>query len=263
VNKSSRKLRRRFAPNIEALEALQLLDGATTAGFLSCPPATAASWVGTVTQSPQCPESPANASWDESLSATSSSEFGLDKDDVRDVSSAGFDPKTVQSGLDQLERYLGRVWSRAGIASDFHEDCTQAVFATLLQEMGRQNFDITLDRVGRSSIPAALPRDSKDGQLFSRALDSVKKRAIREKQYLALEPHADLALSSKGDQELLRDVLCEAINQSLNQREANLIRATLEGFTPSEIAERWGVAAKTISNEKSRALQKLRDVLVA
>jgi DNA-binding CsgD family transcriptional regulator len=34
------------------------------------------------------------------------------------------------------------------------------------------------------------------------------------------------------------------------------------GKTPAEIAVGWGVAAKTVSNEKTRVLQKLRDALM-
>ena len=34
------------------------------------------------------------------------------------------------------------------------------------------------------------------------------------------------------------------------------------GKTPAEIALHWGVAPKTISNEKTRVIQKLRDVLL-
>ena len=58
-----------------------------------------------------------------------------------------------------------------------------------------------------------------------------------------------------------RNALHEAIDQSLTPREAALIHATLEGETPAEIAARWGVAPKTVSNEKCRAIQKLREAL--
>ena len=44
----------------------------------------------------------------------------------------------------------------------------------------------------------------------------------------------------------------------LGPREAALIDATLAGETPAEIAAQWGVAAKTVSNEKTRVLHKLR-----
>ena len=35
------------------------------------------------------------------------------------------------------------------------------------------------------------------------------------------------------------------------------------GKTPAEIAQQWGVAPKTVSNEKTRVLQKLRDILAS
>ena len=37
-----------------------------------------------------------------------------------------------------------------------------------------------------------------------------------------------------------------------------MIRDTLMGKSPAEIADQWGVAPKTVSNEKTRILQKLR-----
>jgi DNA-binding CsgD family transcriptional regulator len=48
----------------------------------------------------------------------------------------------------------------------------------------------------------------------------------------------------------------------LGPREAALIAAMLAGQTPAEIAAQWGVASKTVSNEKTRAPHKLRDSLV-
>ena len=60
-----------------------------------------------------------------------------------------------------------------------------------------------------------------------------------------------------------RAVLKEAIASTLNPRETALIQATLNGESPAEIASHWGVAPKTVSNEKTRAFQKLRDFLVA
>ena len=53
------------------------------------------------------------------------------------------------------------------------------------------------------------------------------------------------------------------IDSVLSPREAELIRETMRGKTPAEIASQWGVAPKTVSNEKSRALGKLRESLSA
>ena len=75
----------------------------------------------------------------------------------------------------------------------------------------------------------------------------------------------DVAVAHRQDetQAHWRDALHEAIDQSLSPREAALIHATLQGETPAEIALRWGVAPKTVSNEKTRVIQKLREVLTA
>ena len=59
----------------------------------------------------------------------------------------------------------------------------------------------------------------------------------------------------------LRAALQDAIDKNLSPREAALIQDTLMGKTPAEIAQQWGVAPKTVSNEKTRVLQKLRDIL--
>jgi RNA polymerase sigma factor (sigma-70 family) len=73
----------------------------------------------------------------------------------------------------------------------------------------------------------------------------------------------DVVASPQEDetQSQQRGALREAIAQSLNPREAALIHATLNGATPAEIASRRGVAPKTVSNEKTRVIQKLRTVL--
>jgi DNA-binding CsgD family transcriptional regulator len=42
-----------------------------------------------------------------------------------------------------------------------------------------------------------------------------------------------------------------------------VIQETLQGRSPAEIAAQWGIAPKTVSNEKTRAFQKLRDFLIA
>ena len=51
---------------------------------------------------------------------------------------------------------------------------------------------------------------------------------------------------------------CSRQSNARSVREAALIRDTLMGKSPAEIADEWGVAPKTVSNEKTRVLQKLR-----
>jgi DNA-binding NarL/FixJ family response regulator len=173
------------------------------------------------------------------------------------------DPALINSGLSQLNKYLNRTWSRAGITAQLHDDSSQAVYATLLQNLGRQRFDALVGEVGQWGIRDVFSRETSDGIAFFRAVDMVKKRAQREKVHQSLDS-VDVP-SHQGDQRAgtaLRAALQDAISQNLNAREAALIHDTLLGKTPAEIALQWGVAPKTISNEKSRVLQKLREALV-
>jgi RNA polymerase sigma factor (sigma-70 family) len=89
----------------------------------------------------------------------------------------------------------------------------------------------------------------------------VKKRAQRERIHHSLESVDIAAVESGSGPATLRDALREAIQQTLSPREAALIKDTLMGKTPAEIADQWGVAPKTVSNEKTRVLQKLRTAL--
>ena len=181
------------------------------------------------------------------------------------ASSMTVDTASVGAGLRQLDRYLSRAWARAGIPSSHQEDCTQAVHTAMLEELGRPAFDQMLASVGRDGVPQVLNRETTLGPDFFRAVDMIKKRAVRQRTHLAIDDQPEPAARTVGGDgaEAWRGVLNEAINRSLKPREADVIRATLQGFTPAEIAQQWGVAPKTVSNEKTRALAKLREALVA
>ncbi len=173
------------------------------------------------------------------------------------------DSTAITSGLTQLNKYLNRAWYRAGIPAQLHDDNSQAVYATLLQNLGRQRFDALVGEVGNWGIRDVFSRETSEGVAFFRAVDMVKKRAQREKVYQSLES-VDVPSDTGGQQTgaTLRAALQDAIDRSLSPREAALIQDTLMGKTPAEIAQQWGVAPKTVSNEKSRVLQKLREALV-
>jgi RNA polymerase sigma factor (sigma-70 family) len=173
------------------------------------------------------------------------------------------DPAAVTAGLSQLDKYLNRTWYRAGLPAQVHDDSSQAVYTTLLQNLGRQRFDGLVAQVGQWGIREVFSRETSDGIAFFRAVDMVKKRAQREKLHQSLDSVDVPARSTdQANSAALRAALQDAISQSLNPREAALIHDTLMGKTPAEIALQWGVAPKTISNEKSRVLQKLREALI-
>jgi RNA polymerase sigma factor (sigma-70 family) len=254
-DRGGRKSNRAYLPTVEALEALRLFSGAAAAL-----PSVAAERGALPVPLEPIDRPGAEDAWDDALG-----QAGLVDLRGRARGEAGADAEAIDTGLARLGRYLSRAWYRAGIAMQQHDDCSQAVYATLLANLGRAGFDRLLAEVGRLDIREVFSRDTTEGPDFFRAIDMVKKQAQRQRRFESLDG-SDVASSVDGrdaSRQDWRETLEEAIAQTLNPREAALIHDTLDGKTPAQIALQWGVAPKTVSNEKTRALQKLREFLVA
>jgi RNA polymerase sigma factor (sigma-70 family) len=267
------RTRRDYRPTVEGLEALRLLSSAAQAhplaGFVAEHDHLADSARHTAPLGGDAAVS--TAAWDAALVQTHLAELlspagnptaGASPATISQTTTTDSDPVATASGLSQLNKYLNRAWYRAGIPAQLHDDSSQAVYATLLQNMGRGRFDTLLADVGHSGIKDVLSRETSDGLAFFRAVDMVKKRTQRERVHQSLDS-TDIASTDRGvaTGSSMRDALREAIDQTLSPREAALIQDTLMGKTPAEIAIQWGVAPKTVSNEKTRVLQKLRSAL--
>jgi Bacterial regulatory proteins, luxR family len=244
-----RKSRREYRPAVEALEALRLFDAAPALlpgvaveqGALPVPlEPVAGPW--------------GDDAWDDALAQP-----GLVALRDRIVDEA--DAEAIGAGLEQLGRYLCRAWYRAGIPLQQHDDCTQAVYATLLTNLGRPVFDRLLTEVGRLDIREVFRRETAQGPDFFRAIDMVKKQAQRQRRFEPLDG-ADVP-DGRAARPGWRETLEEAIAQALDAREAAVIHDTLDGLTPMEIGQQMGLAPKTVSNIKTLACQKLREFLVA
>jgi len=250
---SLKKKGRGYRPTVEVLEALRLFHAAVPElPEIDHAPLEFAAVVDAPSVELRSGSRAATDAWDAAIEATLADRLGLR---LVEVDAADFD-----AGMSQLDRYLGRTWLRAGIAPSKHDDCTQAVYLTLLQTLGRPGFERLVGQVGESGIRDVLARENPDGLSFFRAIDAAKKRAQRERSLTSIDDSQLDPVSPRVDHDLRRTI-GEAIERSLNPREAELIRSTLAGESPAEIAERWGVAPKTISNEKTRVLTKLRTFL--
>lgn len=248
---------RRYRPRLEALEAIRLLDAGITAALL--PTAVELRTLDEPAAVEVAGES--HDAWDQVLGTSNVAELLGGPGALASVPS-----EALASGLNQLERYLGRAWARAGIAPQQYEDCTQSVYLSLMEQLGTARFACLAGGVGLHGVREVLSWETPEGPDFFRAVDMVKKRTQRTKPFQSLDDHLD----SLTDQRRARDdsrewlgLLHEVMDTALSAREANLIRLTLDGNTPADIAQAWGVSAKTVSNEKSLALRKLRDVFLA
>ena len=263
---------RRYSPTVERLEAVRLLSSATQSHPLASLAAehdVLTDPTGAVPHLADGSHAVSSATWDAALVQTEladilgpgvgSAATSANSPKVVAPPTATPDTQALTSGLTQLNKYLSRAWYRAGISPQLHDDSTQAVYATLLQNLGRGSLDSLITDVGHSGIKDVFTRETSEGLAFFRAVDMVKKRAQRERIYQSLDS-IDVASSTDDQSESAsqRVALQEAIEKKLNPREAALIQDTLMGKTPAEIASQWGVAPKTVSNEKTRVLQKLR-----
>lgn len=262
-----RRTQRSYRPTVEVMEALRLLSEASSATVLPVLPAeqnllsenALIAEPGLGTGSPW-----GGNAWDAALLEPNLVEWLAVASDSRAGERVETEsgPSAVALGLSQLDRYLSRSWYRAAIPPQAHEDCSQAVYVTLLEQLGRTRFEALVAEVSEVGIRGVLSRDSQERLVFFRAVDRVKKQALRQRTFQSLEAVEVSAPVGQTETLALREALREAIASSLSPREASLIRETLLGRTPAEIAHHWGVAPKTVSNEKSRVFQKLREVLL-
>lgn len=240
------KGRRTYRPGLESLESLRLFSGATAV----MPAVVASLDVPTNTSVLEGPDDAHPAAWDAALDSSRVSEL-LGRHSPVSESEA-------HRGVSQIQKYLNRAWARAGLSPQVHEDSTQAVFLTLLQQYGQHGFDRLMGDVGKHGIREVFSRETLEGPDFFRAVDTIKKRAQRLKTAAPMDAVVEVAAHDDSDRQLWRDAIEQAIERELNPREADLIRATMRGESPMEIAQQWGLTPKTVSNEKTRAFQKLR-----
>jgi hypothetical protein len=168
--KGEGKKRRSYRPAVEVLEALRLLSNAAQAL-----PGIA------VPHDLLTPTSPLDAPVTSPLSGTAW-DTALDQTRLAELlgqPSDGADSEAISSGISQLNRYLSRAWYRAGVPAQMHDDCSQAVYMTLLQSLGRPQFDSLMAEIGHAGIRDVLSRETAEGPDFFRAVDAVKKRAQR------------------------------------------------------------------------------------
>ncbi|WP_337176480.1 sigma-70 family RNA polymerase sigma factor [Paludisphaera sp.] len=258
-----RRAARSYKPAVEGMEALRLLSGGAHAAALAAFPTDAQNLAEIPTASPTFSPSPGLTaeSWDAALLSGRLDDLLASLRTAEPTVVAPADERAMASGLNQLDRYLVRSWQRAGLSPQSYEDASQAVYATLLQQLGRGRFDAMLADVGRGGVKEVFSKETPEGMDFFRAVDMIKKRVQRERSY---QPLDDMAASPDDSESRARlDALREAIDRSLTPREARLIQDSLMGRTPAEIADSWGVAPKTVSNEKTRVLNKLREALMA
>lgn len=150
--------------------------------------------------------------------------------------------------LTDLSRYCTACWRNARLPADCWSDCTQEVFVRLLERLPQSSWERTLDPEGE------------ERREFLRAIDAVKKRVQRGKRYAeysdnTLADHRDAGERARSE---VQEELNALAKSNLSDRQRDIISFSLEGYSVPEIADRLNTTSERVSDEKYKAIRKLR-----
>ncbi len=160
-----------------------------------------------------------------------------------DARAATTDPQAITD----IGRYCTVCWRNARLPEDRWGDCTQEVLVRLLERVEQ-------DRWG--SIFAEETTERKE---FLRAIDAVKKRTQRAKKFASISSdHADWRNELTTDVRSYRESLNRAAETVLSDRQREIVEMTTTGWGIPEIAAKLGTTVDRVSDEKYKAIRKLR-----
>jgi RNA polymerase sigma factor (sigma-70 family) len=138
-------------------------------------------------------------------------------------------------------------WRNARLPADRWDDCTQQVFTRLLE------------RVEPAKWSTLLADETDDRREFIRAIDAVKKRTQRARKYADLSADVGDERNRSGSHlREQREAVDQAANQVLSPRQRKIVELTCDGWAVPEIATELKTTPERVSDEKYKAIRKLR-----
>jgi RNA polymerase sigma factor (sigma-70 family) len=157
------------------------------------------------------------------------------------ASASDVNPKAIAD----LTKYCTVCWRNARLPADRWEDCTQQVFTRLLE------------RVELWKWADILGSEGEERKECLRAIDAVKKRTQRDRKYAGLTPDAADWRADAGLRDD-REAVAAAAGRVLSDRQRRIVELTAGGWAVPEIAAELGTTAERVSDEKYKAIRKLR-----
>ncbi len=176
---------------------------------------------------------------------------GLGGQEAAASTAAPTSTRSIDGGaVRDITRYCQVCWRNARLPEDLWADCTQQVFARLLETVGRDRW------------ATLLPSETEDKREFLRAIDAVKKRTQRTRRFSDLSSDvADNWTRATGEAREQREEVNRAAGEVLSDRQRAIIRLSADGWGVPEIAVELGTTSQRISDEKYKAIRKLREKL--
>jgi RNA polymerase sigma factor (sigma-70 family) len=149
--------------------------------------------------------------------------------------------------VNDLSRYCTACWRNARLPADCWTDCTQEVLTRLLERVPTQEW-------GRM-----LRVEGDERREFLRAIDAVKKRVQRGRKW-GQYPDAVADRRTAEDNSLAeqREELWKAADELLSERQRLILQRTIEGYSVQDIATALDLGPERVSDEKYKAIRKLR-----
>jgi RNA polymerase sigma factor (sigma-70 family) len=158
----------------------------------------------------------------------------------------------AEPALRDIGRYCTTCWRNARVPMDSWGDCTQEVFTRLLERVPPPRWGL------------ALRADGDERREFLRAIDTVKKRVQRARRYSdGVESAADPRPAGEAVLAEERETVFQAAEQLLSGRQQRILRLSFEGYSAQEIADELSLPVERVSDEKYKAVRKLRAELAA
>ena len=156
-------------------------------------------------------------------------------------------PADGSDAVRDITRYCQVCWRNARLPADRWDDCTQQVFARLLE------------RVAVEKWGTLLKDDAEDRREFIRAIDAVKKRTQRARKFADLTPDVrddrDRNADHRRDQ---WEAVGLAADEVLSDRQRRIVELTADGWAVPAIAAELKTTPERVSDEKYKAIKKLR-----
>jgi len=155
--------------------------------------------------------------------------------------------ETATRAVADMGRYCTTCWRNARLPIDSWGDCTQEVFGRLLERVPTHAWDRVLGDEGP------------EHREFIRAIDAVKKRTQRARKWsYGLDGVADRRELHGRTVDDERAAVREAAEEVLTPRQQRILQMTCEGWSVHETAQELKLPAERVSDEKYKAVQKLR-----
>lgn len=162
-------------------------------------------------------------------------------------------PEATLRVVSDISRYCTTCWRNARLHPDSWTDCTQEVITRLLE------------RVRPDAWDRVLHAEGDERREFLRAIDAVKKRSQRSRKWApaVMEAVADVRPLHERRRADDREAVRQAAEELLSPRQQRILQLCFEGWSVQEIAAELKAAPERVSDEKYKAVRKLREHLCA